>query len=441
MKIIISKSAWMSFLNYNNSMRKHILHFGTKVKAKDTRSVYYLLAFLNEFSLSLISAVYVLLLLSKGLDVFDVMMVNFAFVASIVLFEIPTGVYADFYGRRKSVILSFVFLIFTFLFYFIATNFWMFVLAEVLAALAITFSSGALDAWVVDSFEREGYTGKIDYVFSNAELIGKGAAIFGGLLGGYIGSINLSLPFGVGGVLMIITLLIAIFFIHEEFVQRHTPNLVTNLQRIGLIAKDSITYGISHKVVFWLMLSSIVFSFAFMPLNMYWSPRMNELVGNQVWILGWVWAGMALFMMLGSFLLKLLLKQGKQYATIMIIIALFLAIPILISSVSNTIAVVISGFLFYEIGRGMLKPAHKTYLNKFIPSSQRATIMSFDSMMARFGAAIGLFVFGLIAKYYGIQISWIVAGFVLFLLIPVYLQVSRHEKRLSSPSRSLHLTS
>lgn len=413
-------------------MHNEIVGFGRNIRSKDTRSVYYLLTFMNEFSLSLVSAIYVLFLLKQGLDLFEVMLVNLAFMVSIFLFEIPTGAYADFYGRRRSIILSFIFLLFTFLLYYLSDNLWLFILAEVLAAIAFTFSSGALDAWLVDSFGTQEYTGNVDYIFSNAEVIGKSAAIFGGLLGGYIGSVNLALPFGLGAVLIFVTLLIAVFFIHEKFTPKHTPSFSNTFSRIGNVAKDSITYGLKHKVVLWLILSSIVYSFAFMPLNMYWSPRMNELAGNQVWVLGWVWAGMAMFMIVGSYLVKHLLKKEKTYSWIMIATALFLAIPILLASLSNIFAIVLYSFLTYEIGRGMLKPAHKAYLNKFIPSEQRATVLSFDSMMARFGSAVGLLLFGLVAKQAGIQTSWLIAGVALLFLIPIYLRVSHHEKKLTA---------
>lgn len=413
-------------------MHNEVVEFGSNIRSKDTRSVYYLLTFLHEFSLSLISAIYVLFLLKQGLDLFEVMLVNLAFMVGIFIFEIPTGAYADFYGRRRSIILSFIFLLFTFVLYFLSNSLWMFILAEVLAAIAFTFSSGALDAWLVDSFEKQEYTGNVDYIFSNAEVVGKSAAIFGGLLGGYIGSINLALPFGVGAGLIFITLIIAVSFIHERFTPKETPNLASSISRIGKVTRDSITYGLKHKVILWLIFSSIVYSFAFMPLNMYWSPRMNDLAENQIWIVGWIWAGMALFMIGGSYLVKHLLKKEKTYSWIMIATALFLAIPILLASLSNIFAIVLYSFLMYEIGRGMLKPAHKAYLNKFIPGKQRATVLSFDSMMARFGSAIGLVLFGLIANQYGIQTSWMISGFVLLLLVPIYLRVSHHEKRLTA---------
>lgn len=413
-------------------MQNGVLGFGRSIRSKDTRAVYYLLTFLFEFAAGLSFATYVLFLLSKGLDLFQVMLVNMAFMIGNFIFEIPTGAYADYFGRRKSIILSSFFLMLCLFTYFESSNIYMFITAELLAALAFTFASGALDAWMVDSLENRGYVGRVDFIFSHAVVTGKIAVLIAGLIGGYLGSVNLALPFGAGAVVAFAALLVSFFFIKEDFVQRQALNIVGSLTRLGQVAKASMTYGIRHKVILWLIFSSILSTFAFQPLNMYWSPRMNDLAGDKVWLMGWVWAGMSLFMMLGGFLVRELLKRERTYSWILIVTALILAIPIIISSQANIFAIALTSFLIYEIGRGMLTPTHKAYLNKHIPSEQRATVLSFDSMMGKLGATLGLVILGWIAKNYSIQISWLISGFLLFLLIPIYLRAKKQESLLNN---------
>lgn len=401
------------------------------IRSKDVESIYYLLTFMFEFAAGLSFATYVLFLLSKGLDFFQVMLVNLAFMVGIFIFEIPTGAYADYFGRKKSVILSSIFLMLALFVYFESSNIFMFITAEITAALAFTFASGALDAWMVDSLGSKGFTGKVDFIFSHAEIIDKLAALLAGLIGAYIGSVSLALPFGMGAVVALLSLLVSIFFIKEEFVQRKSLNLKSSLVQISKVAKDSIHYGLKHKVVLWLTIATILATFAFQPLNMYWSPRMNILAGDKIWLMGWVWAGMSSFMMLGSFLVKVFFKREKTYLWILIVTSLILAIPILLSSLSNIFTIALTSFLVYELGRGMLNPVQKAYLNKCIPGEQRATVLSFNSMMGKLGAAVGLVIFGLIAKNYSIQVSWFIASILLLLLIPIYLRVNRNDKELN----------
>ncbi|MDO8638866.1 MAG: MFS transporter [Candidatus Daviesbacteria bacterium] len=408
-------------------MQNHILDFSKNVLTKDVKSVYYLLSFLITLAASLTFATYVLFLLNNGLDLLQVMLVNLSFMVGNFIFEIPTGAYADYFGRRKSVILSCIFATISLFIYFMSSNIWFFILAELTAALSFTFFSGALDAWMVDSLEKKGSGEKVDSIFSQSNIISQSAVLIGGLAGGYIGTVNLALPFGVGAVSAFVALLVSIFFMHEERIIKKTLSIAEGVSQMTKVAKNSIIYGVKHKVVLWLIFSTILVQFAFMPLNMYWSPRLNELAGNQIWLMGWVLVGSSLFMMAGSFLVKNLLKRDKTYLWLLIFASLILGLPIIVIATSNIFGVVLLGFLTYQIGRGILDPVHKAYLNKYIPSEQRATILSFDSMMGKFGAALGLVILGWIAKNYSIQTSWFISGILLLFLIPIYMRARKHE--------------
>lgn len=413
-------------------MQNEVLNFGSDVHAKDPKAVYYLITFLFSFATSIVSATYVLFLLSQHLDLLQVNLVNLAFMTGNFLFEIPTGVYADYFGRKNSVVLSSTLVALAFGTYFLSSSFFMFIIAEMIAALAITFSSGALDAWLVDSLEQNSFVGNVDYVFSHASILGQLAALFGGLIGAYIGSVSLRLPLGFAALLSLLSVVVALLFMYENRRTRETFGFSHGLNQLSKIAKEGVIYGVRHKVILWLVLSSILASFALQPLNMYWSPRFNTLAGNQVWIVGWVWAGMCLFMMFGGLLVKKLLRNGKKYLEISIITALFIGIPIIAASFSNIFYFVLTTFLTYEIGRGMFNPIHKSYLNKYIPSEHRATVLSFDSMMGKVGAAGGLVLLGLLAKSTNIQTAWFVSGIILLFLIPIYLRAGFNEKRLST---------
>lgn len=202
-----------------------------------------------------------------------------------------------------------------------------------------------------------------------------------------------------------------------------------NFINIGKIAKEGMTFGIKHKVILWLTFASILSTFAFQPLNMYWSPRLNNLAGDKIWLMGWIWAGISLAMMVGSILVQHFLKKEKTYLWISVVMVFLLALPILMSSISNMFYVVLIGFLTYEIGRGIQFPVQKSYLNKYTQSENRATVLSFNSMVSRVGAGSGLLIFGLFAKNSNIQISWLISGLLLLFLIPLYLRVGYHEKK------------
>ena len=112
---------------------------------------------------SLIWGVNTLFLLDAGLDIFQVMIVNGAYSAGMLVFEVPTGVVADTVGRRVSYLLSVAIIIASTLLYMwfgiAGMGVWPFVLASVLLGLGFTFYTGAVDAWMVDALHAVGYEG------------------------------------------------------------------------------------------------------------------------------------------------------------------------------------------------------------------------------------------------------------------------------------------
>ena len=112
-------------------------------EAKKTIRNYLLLKSISVFGVALISATYVVFLTSKGLDLLQINLVNFFFFTTLLIFEIPTGAFADVFGRKLSFVVSCVLFSSGMFVYAFAQSFWGFVLAEVISAAGATFASGA----------------------------------------------------------------------------------------------------------------------------------------------------------------------------------------------------------------------------------------------------------------------------------------------------------
>jgi len=159
---------------------------GQNIKARDVRTVYYLVTALRDLAMGFVSATYALFLLSKGLSILQMNLVNTAFMLGNFVFEIPTGVYADFFGRKKSYIIHAGLLSLSGLVYFLAPSFLFFIIAELIAAISFTSASGAIDAWLVDNV-GENWITRTDYIFSQGQVFSKIALVVGGIIGGYLG--------------------------------------------------------------------------------------------------------------------------------------------------------------------------------------------------------------------------------------------------------------
>src|SRR5215211_5544721 len=132
------------------------------------QSTYLILTLGNTLAASFIWGVNTIFLLDAGLSNFQAFAANAFFTAGMVLFEVPTGIVADSWGRRASYLLGTVTLALTTALYVwlwrIDGPFWAWAVSSVLIGLGFTFFSGATEAWLVDALGATGFTGSLDRV-------------------------------------------------------------------------------------------------------------------------------------------------------------------------------------------------------------------------------------------------------------------------------------
>ena len=382
---------------------------------KRVLNTYYGIIFIFELALSFFFSIYAIFLVSHGLSLFEVNLVNCVFMLGCFVFEVPTGAFADGLGRKQSFIISCFTMSLSLLVYYLSSTIAGFMLAELIAALAITFHSGAFEAWMIDSvkYYDKGYD--LDPVYRRSTQILQLGRIVGVISGAYVAQINLALPWLYSSIGMFIVGFVSIFIIKEEYWQ--TEKGFKALPAIMQIGRDSIKYGFKEKGVLFIIVVSLLFSFTCMPLNMFWQLRYTEDFLLPVKSMGYIHAGALFVMMLGAWLVryKYLLRTEKH--AILTTLILFV-VGIIVASLDASLYLVLSGYLLHEISRGLYVPLKSAYINSRIPSRVRATILSFEGMMGKLGALLGLLVSGIIAETFSVRISWLSVATVMILAIP-----------------------
>src|SRR6185436_1720465 len=143
--------------------------------SRKVQRTYLTLLLLSTLAASLIWGVNTLFLLDAGLNNTQAFAANAFFTAGQVLFEIPTGVLADTWGRRRSYLLGAGTLLLSTLLYLFM---WQskapllgWAVASVLIGLGFTFFSGATEAWLVDALNASGYKGTLESVFARGQIV------------------------------------------------------------------------------------------------------------------------------------------------------------------------------------------------------------------------------------------------------------------------------
>lgn len=146
-----------------------------------------------------------------GLTPLQLVLVGTAVEASIFIFEVPTGVVADAFSRRLSLIIGYLLMGVGFLVEGLFPAFLPILLAQVIWGLGYTFTSGATQAWITDEIGEE----PANRLFLRAARVGLFASLIGMGAAALVGSQNAALPLQVGAVFVMLIGVVLIFIMPE----------------------------------------------------------------------------------------------------------------------------------------------------------------------------------------------------------------------------------
>jgi MFS family permease len=398
---------------------------------RSIQRTYLLLLLGNTLAASLIWGINTIFLLDAGLSNLEAFAANAFFTAGMVLFEVPTGIIADTAGRRLSYLLGTVTLSASTLLYVllwqIEAPFWQWAVVSILIGLGFTFFSGAVEAWLVDALKATGYKGQMEAVFGRGQVVSGAAMLAGSVAGGFIAQqTSLGVPFVLRGLILIVMFVVAFRLMHDiGFTPERGGRPLTEMKKV---ASATIEYGWRVPAVKWLMVEALftggVGIYAFYALQ----PYLLELYGDpQAYqIAGLVAAIVAGAQILGGVAASRIRGLFRRRTSALIATgALSVATLGVIGIVENFWAVigliVVWGLLF-----AASMPIRQTYLNGLIPSQQRATILSFDSLMESTGGVWAQPVLGRAADMWGYAPSYLIGAGISALALP-FLVLSRRQ--------------
>lgn len=396
--------------------------------------MYLVLTALYTLAASLIWGVNTLFLMQKGgLDIFDVFVANAIFAAAMALFEVPTGLVADTRGRRLSFLLSLAILLIGTLGYVGATalggGIVLFAAMSIVLGLGFTFYSGAMEAWLVDALTAAGFTGALDGVFARAAFTSGAAMLVGSVGGGLLGTIDLSIPYLVRALLLAGILAIGFAGMRDLGFSPRPLGSHTLWVEMDSIARASLRYGWRHPSVRLLIAASAALAL-FTSWGFYaWPPYFLALAGRDApWITGILAGAISAAAMAGSAVVAWLARSCSRRTTLLVwAVAIHAAAALGVGLVSPFWAAVLL-YLLATAAMGVYQPVKQAYLHQLIPSSQRATVVSFDSLISNGTSTAGQMALGYLARVESIAAGYVVGGALTFAALPVVaLLRSRHE--------------
>jgi MFS family permease len=405
--------------------------------ARTVQRTYLALTLFTTLAASFIWGVNTLFLLDAGLSNAEAFAANAFFSVGQVLFEVPTGVVADTRGRRFSFLLGAATLLLSTLLYLLMWNmeasFWGWALASILLGLGFTFFSGATEAWLVDALAATGYRDDLETVFGRAQVVGGVAMLAGSVMGGVIAQLtDLGVPYLVRAAMLGVTLVVAWRFMHDL---GFTPiRGATPTAAIRTVVSGAVDGGLRNRPVRWLMIAAPftvgVGFYSFYALQ----PYLLELFGdpNAYSIAGLAAAIIAASQAAGGIVVpwvrRLFTRRthvviGSVAASVLILVGIGLTDSFVVALVLLTV---------WSLILAIEEPMRRAFLNGLIPSSQRATVLSFDALMGSTGGVVAQPALGRTADLFGYSASYVVAGGIQALAIPFAI-LARRENAASDP--------
>ena len=405
--------------------------------ARAVQRVYLVLTMLTTLSASFIWGVNTLFLLDAGLSNAEAFAANAFFSVGQVVFEVPTGVVADTRGRRLSFMLGAATLLASTLLYLVMWNAhapllgW--AIASILLGLGFTFFSGATEAWLVDALGSTGFTGNLETIFGRAQVVGGAAMLTGSVLGGVIAQLtDLGVPYMVRAAMLGITLLVAWRFMHDMGFKPEAG--LTPGRAVRGVISGAVDGGLRNRPVRWLMLAAPftvgVGFYAFYAFQ----PYLLELYGdpNAYSIAGLAAAIVAGAQMVGGLLVPHVRRLfARRTHAILLSVALGVVALALIG-LTDSFVVAVLLLTAWSVLLAIEEPIRQAFINGLIPSQQRATVLSFDSLMGSTGGVVAQPALGRTADLLGYSASYVVAAGVQVLAIPFVL-LARRENASSDP--------
>jgi len=187
------------------------------------------------------------------------------------------------------------------------------------------------------------------------------------------------------------------------------------------IAQDSIFYGFKNKRLMSIVSFAAILSFSVQPINMYWPILFKDNFNVPVKFMGFIFAASILIIYGASQLSGLWQKRIKCEKKAIFFSQVFTILGIFGCYYFLDLSLFIVSFLIHESGRGLFNPLYRSYVNRSINDKNRATVLSFESMLTKAGAGLGLIFSGLIADNFGILNSWFINAVILIMGISWFL--------------------
>ena len=365
-----------------------------------------------------------------GLSALQLVLIGTMLEVSTFLFEVPTGIVADVYSRRLSIVIGYVLIGLGFLIEGSFPAFRPILLAQVVWGLGYTFTSGAKQAWITDEIGEE----SANKLFLRSARLGTYAWLFalGATL--LLGANNTALPIRVGAIGIILTGIVLAIIMpetgfhptpqenrntwqHMWYVFKQGARAVRGHPRLSNIIFIGLCYGLYSEGLDRLSVKLLLDNFS-LPV-LFGSNQLAFFIMLDI-------IGTVLYFFVVHFVEKRLdTSSPLAIGRAMLLITGLITISILSFALSPTLVLAVISVITVGLLRGVSGPLQTAWINQKLDSRVRATIHSMFGQVDAIGQMTGGPIIGLTANLFSVRLA---VGISSLLLSPALLFIQRANR-------------
>lgn len=400
------------------------------LKRSRAQGLYLGLQFLAGFSVSLyivVASFYEATV--ANLSGLQLVLVGTTLEVTILLFEVPTGVVADAYSRKLSIVIGFFLMGGAFLFEGFFPVYSMILLTQVLWGIGYTFTSGATEAWLSDEIGEE----NANRAFLRGNRFELAGALIGMLAAIPLGNLAVNLPILSSGIMILLTAFAIALFMPEQGFKPAPREQRNSFQHMADILRKGLAVVKSRPTLLAILGIGFIYGLYSEGWDRLWVKYLVDnfslpgILGfNEVAFFGFLRAGGMLLSILVTRQVekRLDVNHAPSIARAMLWITVLLSTAILVFAFSPALMISVIAVLMVSITRNVMGPLYNAWVNQRLDSGTRATVISMSGQVDAIGQVASGPVAALISLT-SIRAAISMAGLLLAPAIPLIRRANR----------------
>lgn len=326
------------------------------------------------------------------------------------IFEIPTGIVADVYSRKLSIVIGGVLTGVGFILEGSISSFVFVLVAQIVWGLGSTFISGSLEAWIAEEEKNK----DLDEIYIKGAQAGQIGAFIGIVLSTVIANFSVRLPVIVSGVLFIILALFLWLYMPENNFKPSAPGDLNTFKKMVYTFKSGLKIVKSKSIIMILLAVTLFYGLSSEGYDRLSNahflqdttlPKLGNL-SSVTWFGIFGILGMILSFIVMHFMAKNLKNEdNRKNGKLLLCINILYISSMLIFALTKNFSLMLIAYLATNTFRIINEPIFSAWLNGHIDDNSRATVLSINGQMNSLGQILGGPIIGIIATNISVSIG------------------------------------